>query len=347
MSDEQIKNLNTLFNTHKLKAKIINCIRGPTFTRYEVEVDPFNFRMEKFLALEENIAHLLQVPEPPIMFPIYERSIIAIDVINNQREEVHLISALASVDDVTKFKLPMVLGYTVYGFPFVIDLVEAPHLLVAGTTGSGKSVGLRSIVTSLLHFNSDIEVLMIDPKAVELSIFDDLGYACVITELEEIDRVFGYAHHRVQERYHKFRLMGMSNIVDANEQLENKYPYIVLVIDELADLFQHRKDAKDDILKLVQKSRAAGIHVIAATQRPSVDIVSGVIKSNFPTRIAYKVSSPQDSRTILGDKGAERLLGKGDMLYRRAVGSFERVQGAFVTNEDIVEILGKRMRQGD
>lgn len=335
--DNRVESLNKLFEAHKLKAKIINHIKGPTFTRFEAEVDPFNFRMDKFVALEENIAHLLQVPEPPIMFPIYERSIVAIDVINREREPVQLASVLADVQDVSKFKLPIALGYTVYKKPFLIDLAEAPHILVAGTTGAGKSVGLRSIITSLLHFNRDVEMLMVDPKAVELIIFDELEHAAVITEMSDIDRAFSYIHHQVSKRYEKFRQMGISNIAEAG----GKCPYIVLVIDELADLFQHRKTAKTDLLKIVQKSRAAGVHVIAATQRPSVDIVSGVIKSNFPTRIAYKVSSTQDSRTILGDKGAERLLGRGDMLYRRSAGSFERIQGAYVTNANIVSILGR------
>lgn len=331
------ESLNKLFEIHKLKAKIINCIEGPTFTRFEVEVDPFKFRMDKFTALEENIAHLLQVPEPPIMFPIYERSIVAIDVLNKERKSVHLTQVLTDVQDISTLKLPIVLGYTVYGEPFVIDLVEAPHILVAGTTGSGKSVGLRSLVTSLLHYNRDVELLMIDPKAVELAIFDELEHAAVITDMGDIDRAFGYIHHQVNKRYEKFRQMGISNIADA----DGKCPYIVLVIDELADLFQHRKTARTDLLKIVQKSRAAGVHVIAATQRPSVDIVSGTIKTNFPTRIAYKVASTQDSRTILGEKGAERLLGKGDLLYRKSAGSFERVQGAFVTNSNIVSILGR------
>jgi S-DNA-T family DNA segregation ATPase FtsK/SpoIIIE len=293
--------------------------------------------MDKFRALEENIAHLLQIPEPPIMFPIYERSIVAIDVVNRKRTKVHLIPLLTDVKDISQFKLPTVLGYTVYGSPFVIDLAESPHMLVAGTTGSGKSIGLRSIITSLLHFNRNVEMLMIDPKAVELSIFDDLGHACVVTDINEVDKVFGYVHYQIENRYERFRQVGVSNIVDAGPDC----PYIVLVIDELADLFQYKKSAKDSMLRITQKSRAAGVHVVAATQRPSVDIISGVIKSNFPTRMAYKVSSPQDSRTILGDKGAERLLGNGDALYRKSAGSFERVQGAFVANDDIVEIIGK------
>ncbi len=280
------------------------------------------------------MAHLLQSPTLPIMFPIYERSIVAIDIPNKERKTVDLKTVLMNTKDIEEFKLPLVLGYTVYNEPFVIDLIDAPHVLIAGTTGSGKSVGLRSLITGLLHFVRDVEIYMIDPKGVEMSVFDEYEQAEVITDMDEAEDLLGFIQFRVEDRYARLKEQGVSNIIDAKDM-----PYIVLVIDELADLFAHNKDIKDDMLKIIQKSRAAGIHIVAATQRPSVDVVSGIIKSNFPTRIAFKVSAQEDSRTILGSKGAEKLLGYGDMLYRKLTGSFERIQGAYVTDDDISTIL--------
>ncbi len=332
---ENINHLNELFKRNKIKAKVINVVRGVTFTRYEAEIDPFSFQMEKVSALEDNISHLLRSAELPIIFPIYERSIIAIDVVNSTREDLSLKTVLTNTRGIRSCKLPLVLGYTVYNEPFVVDLVDAPHILVAGTTGSGKSMGLRSIVAGLLHFTEDVEVFLIDPKCVEMSVFKDHERVDVITDIDEAHATLRFIQMWIDNRYATFAEQGINNISEAEGM-----PYIVLVIDELADLFAHHKDMRNDLLKIIQKSRAAGVHVIAATQRPSVDIVSGIIKSNFPTRIAFKVSSYEDSRTILSSKGAERLQGKGDMLYRKSIGSFERIQGSLATNEDIIATFG-------
>lgn len=336
---DNVEKLNKLLEVHKLNAKVINRVVGPTFTRYEVGVDPFSFRMEKFHALEENIAHLLQLTEPPIMFPIYERSIVAIDALNRERKSVYLSSVLADIEtrDIEGMNLPVVLGYTVYGSSFVVDLADTPHMLVAGTTGSGKSVGLRSIITSLLHFSRETEVILIDPKAVELNIFEEVGVGEVVSDKRSAVVALDYVMYQVGDRYARLKRQGAHNIREMKDMR-----YLVVVIDELADLFQTSKQAKEIVLQIVQKSRAAGIHVIAATQRPSVDIISGVIKTNFPARVAFKVSSHQDSQTIIGGVGAEKLLGQGDMLYRKSAGSCERVQCGFVTDNDIVRILGRR-----
>ena len=332
------KQLNQLFTLHGIKAQIVKTIVGPTFTRYEASVDAFSFRMDKFTALEDNIAHLVQAPEPPILYPIYERSVVAIDVLNQQRAEVRLDSLLSQIQQSpSQMKIPIVLGADVHSQPYLVDLVETPHILVAGTTGSGKSVSLRSMLTSLIHFNRNVELLLIDPKAVELSVFNDLGLGGavnVVTDIEEAQYAFDYVHHQVNVRYDMLCRAGVSNISDTKG-----IPYLVLVIDELADLLQYKKTFHNELLKIAQKSRAAGIHIIAATQRPSVDVISGVIKNNFPTRIAFKVGSQEDSRTIFGCGGAERLLGRGDMLYRRSTNSFERLQGAMVTNQEIIGLL--------
>jgi len=289
--------------------------------------------MDRFQELEHNISLLLQVPELPIIYPLYEKSSIAIDVLNQQRTNVELKSILPNIER-PKLTLPIVLGNDVYNKPFVVDLKDTPHMLVAGTTGSGKSVGLRSMLTSLLYFNKNIDLILIDPKAVELVIFDELKLADVITDMDKVDQIFDYVLYQVQERYRQLRKRNVSNISEVTDMR-----YLVLVIDELADLFQFNSDAQSILLKIVQKSRAAGVHVIAATQRPSVDVVSGVIKNNFPTRVAYKVSSYEDSRTIIGERGAERLLGQGDLLYRGSSNAFERVQGAYVSNSDICALL--------
>lgn len=327
--------LNKLFNHHNIKATIINAAKGAAFTRYEAEIDPFHFQIDKIFAIEENISHLLKSPELPIIFPIYERSVVAIDVVNVDREDVHFEAVLADAVDVANYKLPLVLGHTVYNKPFIVDLVDAPHILIAGTTGSGKSVGLRSIVTGLLHFVKDVQVYMIDPKRVEMSIFSGHESTDIITDIDEALAALDTLLFDIETRYEALREQGVNNIADAEG-----LPYVALVIDELADLFVGNKRIKESLLKIIQKSRAAGVHVIAATQRPSVDVVSGIIKSNFPTRIAFKVSSQEDSRIILGSKGAERLLGKGDMLYRKSAGSFERIQGAYITNKNILSVLG-------
>lgn len=332
---DNITLLNRLFKKHSIKAEIVNKVDGVTFTRYEAKIDPFSFKAEKLMALEDNIAHLLRSPTLPITFPIYERSIVALDIPNKERRTVDLKTVLASTKGIEEFKLPIILGYTVYNEPFVVDLADAPHILIAGTTGSGKSVGLRSIITGLLHFIHDIEIYMIDPKCVEMLAFEKYEQTEVITDIDEVQEVLDFLQFRVEDRYYRLKEQGVTNIADAKDM-----PYIVLVIDELADLFARNKNTKDDILKIIQKSRAAGIHLIAATQRPSVDTVSGIIKSNFPTRIAFRVSSYEDSRVILGSAGAEKLLGDGDMLYRKQAGSFERVQGAYITDNEIKTILG-------
>lgn len=336
MPIEVERQLNNLFTLRGVKSQIVKVIVGPTFTRYEASVDPFSFRTEQFIALEENIAHLVHASEPPIIYPIYERSVVAIDILNQQRSPVYLEGLLSKVGDISTYRLPVVLGSSVQGQPHVIDLVDTPHMLVAGATGSGKSVGLRSMLTSLIYFNREnTRLLLIDPKAVEMSIFSDLQLAEVITDMDQARDALHYVQHQVNARYEMLRGAGVSNVAEMKG-----IPYLVVVIDELADLLQHDKMIKDDLLKIVQKSRAAGIHLIAATQRPSVDIISGIIKNNFPARMAFKVSSSEDSRVILGNAGAEKLLGQGDMLYRFA-SSFERLQGAMITNQQITTLLGK------
>lgn len=332
MGDIEI--LNELFQKYNIAAEVVNTIKGSTVTRYEVKVDPFTTKMEHLLNLDENIAFSLRAHEKPIMFPVYDRSVIAIDVLSGMAPTLRLKDMLANRSEISDlYTLPLLLGKTIDNRDYIVDLVDVPHLLIAGTTGSGKSVGLKSMVVALHKYRPNTEFVFIDPKCVELTAFRDIG--SVDTEPNTILDKLECILARVNDRYEELRRANVSKI----SELNGAFDYVVVVIDELADMFNFHKMMRPTLCKIVQKSRAAGIHVIAATQRPSVDIVSGLIKSNFPGRMAYKVSSYEDSRTILNNAGAERLLGSGDMLYRRAIGSFERIQCPFVGNDEIVGLL--------
>jgi S-DNA-T family DNA segregation ATPase FtsK/SpoIIIE len=326
----------TLLIHYGIKTQLLRKVEGPTFTRYELSIDPFNFKIDQVLSIEENIAYVLHSPEPPIIYPIYEQSLFVIDIVNRERQNVEFVQLISKVKDVSQYKLPIMLGGDVYNNPYVMDLAEFPHLLVAGTTGSGKSVNLRSMLTSMIYLGREKLLLtMIDPKSVELSVFGDLGLADVITDIEKVPSILSFIYQQVESRYKILHKAGVSDISEIPGMSR-----IVVIIDELADLIQYKKTIRGDLQRIVQKSRAAGVHVIAATQRPSVDVLSGVIKNNFPARVAFKVASQEDSRTILGGGGAEKLLGRGDMLYKQSSGSYQRLQGAFIDNQQIKSFLG-------
>jgi len=332
MTDTEV--LNELFHRYNVEAEVVNIIQGSTVTRYEVKVDPFTTKMEQLFSLDENIAFSLRTHEKPIIFPVYDKSIVAIDVLSGLAPTLQLADMLEGRKEISAlYTLPLLLGKTIDNRDYIIDLVDVPHLLIAGTTGSGKSVGLKSLVVALHKYRPDTEFIFIDPKCVELTVFEGLGPICTEPDqiMNRLERILG----RVNDRYDELRNANASKI----SELDEGFNYVVVVIDELADMFAFHKSMRPLLCKIVQKSRAAGVHVIAATQRPSVDVVSGLIKSNFPGRIAYKVSSYEDSRTILSNMGAERLSGSGDMLYRKAVGSFERIQGPFVSNDEITSLL--------
>ena len=330
------EHLCSLLAHHNINTQLLQSIEGPTFTRYEMSIDPFNFKIDQVLAIEENIAYVLQSPQPPIIYPIYEQSKFVIDIVNQERRDVDFTQLLAKVGDTSQYKIPMILGSDVYSNPHIVDLADLPHLLIAGTTGSGKSVNLRSMLTSMIYLGREKLLLtMIDPKSVELSVFGDLGLADVVTNLDEVSGVLNFVYKQVENRYKMLHDAGVSDISEMPG-----VPRIVVVIDELADLIQYKKTTTNELQRIVQKSRAAGVHVIAATQRPSVDVISGVIKNNFPARVTFKVSSQEDSRTILGGGGAEKLLGRGDMLYKYSSNSYQRLQGAYINSKQIKSLLG-------
>jgi len=341
-----VEKLMKLFEDRRLEIRGIEEIHADTVTRYIVEVDPIKFKgRDKFVSLDENIAYLLGLSQKPIISSNYEKGIL-IDCVDGRRErKTVLLSSL--LEEEISGALPMVIGNDTYGNSFAIDLIKAPHLLIAGTTGSGKSVGLRGMITSLIYYRPDTKFVFIDPKGVELSIFNDHKkdywftneYAKTIVNVEEaygvLEEVREYSE-TVFARMSEERVSDVSQLKDPQR--------VVVVIDELADLVSDNKEFMKLLLRIVQKSRAAGVHVIAATQRPSTDIVTGTVKANFPSRISFKVSARQDSQTILGGIGSERLLGKGDLLYMKSAGEYERIQGAFVDDETIKEIIRQKVK---
>lgn len=241
-----------------------------------------------------------------------------------------------------KGKLPICLGVDTFGKPYFADLAKMPHLLVAGTTGSGKSVGLNTFILSLMKAKkpSELKFVLIDPKRVEFSLYNNQRYMLmpVVGEMSQASAVLAYLVEQMEKRYALLEENMCKNIGDYNENCGN-LPYIVCIIDEFSDLIASDKKVEGYIQRLAQKARAAGIHIILATQRPSVDVVTGVLKANFPTRLAYKVASSADSRTILDTVGAEDLIGRGDALYLASDGQLKRIHGAYIDDKKIAEFL--------
>jgi len=313
------------------------------------------------------------------------RNAIGIELPNPKREKV-LLRELLSADHYTdsQARLPLCLGKTIGGDPVIVDLARMPHLLIAGTTGSGKSVAINTMILSLMYRlrPDDCRVIMIDPKMLELSVYDGIPHLLtpVVTDPKKAVVALKWAVREMEERYRKMSKLGVRNIDGYNarvveakskgealhrtvhtgydkesgeaiyekEDLElEPIPYIVVIVDEMADLMMVAgKDIEGAIQRLAQMARAAGIHVILATQRPSVDVITGTIKANFPTRISFQVTSKIDSRTILGEQGAEQLLGQGDMLYMAGGGRISRVHGPFCSDEEVEKIVRHLKSQG-
>jgi S-DNA-T family DNA segregation ATPase FtsK/SpoIIIE len=296
--------------------------------------------------------------------PIPGKAAIGIEIPNNQRDSVYLNEILASqAYKDTTLRLTIALGKDITGSPVITDLSKMPHLLVAGATGTGKSVSLNAMINSLLFsFSPDtLQFLMIDPKRIELSVYKDIPHLLypVVTQPDEANKLLRWTVREMERRYALLSDRGVRNIETYNrkilkdskvkpktdnpeEETENPLPYIVLVIDELADLMvTSSREVEEAITRLAQMARAAGIHLIIATQRPSVDVLTGIIKANFPARISFQVSSKVDSRTILDTIGAEHLLGDGDMLFMPpGVGKIMRIHGAYISEEEIKRVTG-------
>src|SRR6202522_2935365 len=366
-----------------VKGEIVNVRPGPVVTLYELEPAP-GVKSSRVISLADDIARSMSAIATRVAV-VQGRNAIGIELPNQRRETVYLRELLASQDfENSKQKLAIGLGKTIGGEPIIVDLARMPHLLVAGTTGSGKSVAINTMILSLLYRlePSQCRLIMVDPKMLELSVYDGIPHLLtpVVTDPKKAVIALKWAVREMEERYKKMSKLGVRNIdgynarvAEANgkgeklsrtvhtgydresgeavyekEELDlEPLPYIVVIVDEMADLMMVAgKDIEGAVQRLAQMARAAGLHVILATQRPSVDVITGTIKANFPTRISFQVTSKIDSRTILGEQGAEQLLGQGDMLYMAGGGRISRVHGPFVSDEEVEKVVRHLKSQG-
>jgi len=360
--EDSAQNLENALKSFRVEAEVVGAQVGPAVTLFELTVAQ-GTRMNRVTQLSQEIAATLRARSVRIIAPIPGKATIGIEVPNKTRRTVRLSELInQKAYDKSHMALPLFLGMDAEGHPVVDDLAKMPHLLIAGTTGSGKSVCINTIVASLLLTRSPHEarLILVDPKMVELQMFHSVPHLelPVVTDMKQATNVLMWAVEKMETRYELFKNAGVKNIKGYNALGEKKLrermgeefheertprmvPYIVLIIDEMADLMmQSKKEAELSITRLAQKSRAVGIHVIVATQRPSTDVITGVIKGNLPTRIAFQVASKIDSRVILDTSGAEKLLGQGDMLYTAPQSSTpNRVQGALVEDHELQALV--------
>ena len=366
-----------------VKGEIINVRPGPVVTLYELEPAP-GIKSSRVIGLADDIARSMSAIAARVAV-VPGRNAIGIELPNSKRETVYLREILSSTAyDGSKAKLPLILGKTIGGEATIADLAKMPHLLVAGTTGSGKSVAINTMILSILYRMTpeQVKMIMIDPKMLELSIYDGIPHLLtpVVTDPKKAVVALKWTVREMENRYKMMSKVGVRNIDGFNsrvadatkkgeritrtiqtgydrdtgeaiyevEELElEPMPYIIVIIDEMADLMMVAgKDIEGTVQRLAQMARAAGIHVIMATQRPSVDVITGTIKANFPTRISFQVTSKIDSRTILGEQGAEQLLGMGDMLYMAGGGRIQRVHGPFVADDEVDKVVQHLKEQG-
>lgn len=353
---ERARNLESKLALFGIEGKVVSITAGPVVTLFEYS-PARDVKISKIVLLEDDLSLALEAHSLRIIAPIPGRSVVGFEVANNTRQTVHFSEIAASKG----FKnyagsLPLIIGRDTTGNDVIVDLADMPHALVAGSTGSGKSVALNAMLTSLLCkvHPDEVRLILIDPKRLEFAAFSDIPHLVfpIITEVARVPLVLGWAVKMMEDRYSELARAGVRHV----SEYHKKYgvaamPYTVIVIDELADLMMASKnstggfsgsrslDIEGLIARLAQMSRAAGIHLIIATQRPSVDVITGLIKVNFPSRIACKVISKVDSRTILDHAGAEKLLGKGDMLFLNHKGFIARVHGAYVRDDEILEVV--------
>ncbi len=349
LADVATKLQKTLYS-FGVQAKVENVSVGPAITRYELKPAE-GVRVSKIANLADDIALNLAAETIRIEAPIPGKQAVGIEVPNSEKEMVTLREVLESDEfKDSKSKLSVGLGKDVAGKIAVADISKMPHALIAGATGSGKSVCINTIITSIIYKSkpSEVKLVMVDPKVVELSVYNGIPHLLipVVTDPKKAAGALAWAVQEMDNRYNVFAQKGVRDLKGYNALVEKeegtgKLPQIVIIIDELADLMMvAAKDVEDSICRLAQKARAAGMHLIIATQRPSVDVITGIIKANIPSRIAFSVSSQIDSRTILDQIGAEKLLGKGDMLfYPSGAPKPTRIQGAFVSDEEVEKIV--------
>ena len=331
------------------KIKAIN--NGPVVSLYEFEPAP-GVKVAKIINLSEDLARNTSSTSARVSV-IPGKNTVGIEIPNETRESVSLREIISYEKFQKKdVKLPIALGKSISGMPIVGDLTSMPHLLIAGTTGSGKSVCINTIIVSLLYkLNPDLcKFILIDPKMLELSTYEGIPHLLtpVITDAKKATSALAWTVKEMNSRYKLMSKVGVRNIDGYNAKHKLKMPYIVVVVDEMSDLMLVAgKEIENYIQKLSQMARAAGIHIIMATQRPSVDVITGTIKANFPTRVSFQVSSKIDSRTILGEQGAEQLLGKGDMLFMSSANRIIRIHGPFVSENEIEKIVNSIRAQGE
>jgi len=366
-----------------VRGEIANARPGPVVTLYELEPAP-GIKSSRVIGLSDDIARSMSALSARVAV-VPGRNAIGIELPNPRREKVYLRELLGSSDYTgTAAKLPLCLGKTIGGETVIVDLSSMPHLLIAGTTGSGKSVAINTMILSLVYRlqPEECRLIMVDPKMLELSVYDGIPHllAPVVTDPKKAVVALKWAVREMEDRYKKMSKLGVRNVDGFNARLAEaktrgetlsrtvhtgydretgeaiyekedldleRLPYVVVIVDEMADLMMVAgKDIEGAIQRLAQMARAAGIHVILATQRPSVDVITGTIKANFPTRISFQVTSKIDSRTILGEQGAEQLLGQGDMLYMAGGGRISRVHGPFVSDDEVEKVVRHLKAQG-
>jgi len=381
--EENSRALETVLQDFGVRGEIVKASPGPVVTLYELEPAP-GIKSSRVIGLADDIARSMSAVSARVAV-VSGRNAIGIELPNVKRETVYLRELLTAKEATgSTAKLPLCLGKTIGGEPVIVDLARMPHLLIAGTTGSGKSVGINTMILSLLYRlrPDQCRLIMVDPKMLELSVYDGIPHLLtpVVTDPKKAVVALKWAVREMEQRYKNMAKLGVRNIDGYNtrvaeakakgeeltrtvqtgfdketgkaiyeeERLElEPLPYIVIIVDEMADLMMVAgKDIEGAVQRLAQMARAAGLHVILATQRPSVDVITGTIKANFPTRISFQVTSKIDSRVLLGEMGAEQLLGQGDMLYMAGGGRISRVHGPFVSDEEVEKIVRHLKTQG-
>jgi len=357
---ENIRILEETLKSFGVNAKVLQVSRGPAITRYEIH-PPSGIKVSRIVGLADDIALAMAAPDVRIEAPIPGKAAVGIEVPNKEISTVHLRDLLETQEfRQAKSKLTVAFGKDIAGNPIISDLAKMPHLLIAGATGSGKSVCINTLIASILFKATPDEVkfLMIDPKMVELATYNGIPHLVypVVTDAKKAASALRWATREMERRYALFASAGVRDITRYNEVIETKdpgnakpLPLMVVIIDELADLMMVAPaDVEDAICRLAQMSRAAGIHLVVATQRPSVDVITGLIKSNIPSRVSFAVSSQVDSRTILDMGGAEKLLGKGDMLFFPVWAAKPiRVQGAFLSDREVDNLVQYLKKQAE
>jgi len=344
---------------YRVEGQVVAVQPGPVVVQFEFEPAP-GTKAGRIVALQDDLARSMSAVSVRVAGNIPGKNVIGIEIPNQEREMVLMHDILASKAFADKKKkLPLALGVDIAGQAVVVDLAKMPHLLVAGTTGSGKSVSINTMICSMLMTYSpkDLRLIMVDPKMLELSMYDDIPHLLVpvVTSPHKAAKALAWAVYEMERRYHlmseaKVRnLEGYNKAADQSKDGElERIPFIVIVIDELADLMMVAgKEVEQAICRIAQKARAAGLHLILATQRPSVDVITGLIKANLPSRLSFQVSSKIDSRTILDQMGAEQLLGQGDSLFMKGGRDLIRVHGAYVSDGDVLGLVEHLKAQGE